>query len=171
MQPQEPLTPADLELERALGTLCPMGAGIDRDALMFRAGRQSLARGGQGWRISTVALTLALGASILFNAWQGSKPMEQVVVQPTAQQQQTAEPIVYLPSPSPEVPRIAQDNYLKLRSEVLAKGLDALPPPQYSQGPSEAPEQLKAFPGLPSNPPVERTPSLFTRFFNMGEGT
>ena len=59
MQEPTPLTPAELELEAALGSLRPAPPGIDRDRLMFSAGRASVRNPVRRWPAASAALAAA----------------------------------------------------------------------------------------------------------------
>ena len=124
------LTPAEMELETALGGLQPVAVAIERDRLMYRAGQSSARRRNLAWPILSVALALLLGASLLHQP----EPQPQTV---------EVETLVYVPVPAPSTqPAIhmsaqtvrpdpyqlqAQANYVRLRDKVLTEGLDALP--------------------------------------------
>ncbi|MHC4444545.1 MAG: hypothetical protein ACYTF1_18215 [Planctomycetota bacterium] len=64
MQKQEGLTPAEQELENALGRLRPAEVSIDRDRMMFRAGQRSIRRGMRVWQGVAAILVVGLGLSL-----------------------------------------------------------------------------------------------------------
>jgi hypothetical protein len=116
-------TPGELKaLESGLRGLVPAVA-LDRDALMFRAGQESMRRGRWTWPTLAAAswlLTVALGSLLATRA-----PVEHVVYVevPKAEPAPVAAP---LPRPAPVVEPSA---YLKMRYQVLHDGVDSLPPP------------------------------------------
>jgi hypothetical protein len=124
------LTPAELELESALGGLRPAAVAVERDRLMYRAGQSSARRRNLAWPILSIALALMLGVSLLH--------------QPEAQEQTVeVEKLVYIKEAEPPTQSVlqaaiqgaqpdpyqleAQANYVKLRDKVLTEGLDVLP--------------------------------------------
>lgn len=130
MNNENGLTPAELELEAALGGLQPMAVTIERDRLMYRAGQSSARRRNLAWPILSIALALMLGVSLLH--------------QPEAQEQTVeVEKLVYIKEAEPPTQSVlqaaiqgaqpdpyqleAQANYVKLRDKVLTEGLDVLP--------------------------------------------
>ncbi|HUT57924.1 MAG TPA: hypothetical protein VNA25_08750 [Phycisphaerae bacterium] len=123
MQGQDELTPADRELESALGGLRPAGAGIDRGELMFRLGRASARRRSVWWQGLAGALAAALVASLI--ARPAPREVERIVhvpiVQPAEPGQTHSPVLVATASAMPE------DAYLNVRRRVLEMGLDALP--------------------------------------------
>jgi hypothetical protein len=120
--------------QAALARLTPMPEGINITQLMFHAGRLAAPRRSWAWPCAAAAstlLALSLGAALLFRPV--PQPAERIV--------QVLVPTPAAPDPQPERPIPATDetpmtrpiagngDYLQLRREVLAKGLDALPPP------------------------------------------
>lgn len=114
-----------IDLERALLALAPTPPALDRDRLLYEAGRRAARRRGRVWPAATAALTLlalALGGVL--------------VLRPTPP---PAERIVYIPTPAvppestlaPEArpPTADPGGYFQLRDQLLARGLDALPAP------------------------------------------
>jgi hypothetical protein len=111
-------------LEAALAELAPRSATIDRDQLMFQAGRRAARR--NGWLVPGVAAVLASAATVsavlLFY-----HPEPQIVRLPLTK--------VAPPASSPSHIASANDSWLqcveglRLRNEVLQSGLDALPKP------------------------------------------
>ncbi len=152
---QERLTPAEEELEAALRSLRPAAAAIERDRLMFQAGRATVRRSGRAWLGAVAVLAAALGASLLH------RPQPRIV-----------ERIVRVQTPAtPTVAGAAfasagqtdwtgQGRYLRLRERLLAEGLDALPAPAEVATP-ERPERLEDLLGLPrGSSPGPRIPSI-----------
>ena len=144
---EERLTPAESELESALRSLRPARAAIDRDRLMFQAGRASARRGGRVWLGATMALAAALGVSLVVRP--GPREVVRIV---------RVEPQPTRPKAAPSLPMIyafvgpadwrGRGQYLKLRQEVLEKGLDALPEPETTAAP-EPREDLEKRLGIP----------------------
>ena len=64
MHKEEDLTPAERELESALGRLKPAASTLDRDELMFNAGRLAAGRA-RPWQIFSVVLMALLLCSVL----------------------------------------------------------------------------------------------------------
>lgn len=144
---EEQLTPAEAELEAALRSLRPARAAIDRDRLMFRAGRASARRGGRIWLGTAVILGAALGLSLAFRP--GPQEVVRVVEvqrEPDPARPPAAPPLTHALARS--VDWSGRGQYLRLRREVLAKGLDALPEPETTAAP-ELPENLERLLGTP----------------------
>ena len=132
----EPLDrPEMTALEASLGKLAPCPAALDRDRLLFEAGRAS-ARPGRLWQGAAAAASLTAAALALLLVL---RPAPVTVVEPR---------VVYVherpaPQPAPEDPAtppaevataddeapVPQTEYLRRRQEVLRWGVDMLPPP------------------------------------------
>jgi hypothetical protein len=116
-------TPELSELEAALGGLSPRPASVDRDALLYRAGR---AAGARPWRRATAISTLfALALA-------GVLVTRPVVERPVPVPAPTAPDVDSLTSPDVEsVPshggREGPSLYLQMQEQVLSRGLDGLP--------------------------------------------
>jgi hypothetical protein len=135
--PQQP-DPLDInELECALKTLRP-AARLDRDQLLFEAGRASVRRGWfwQTWSAATTAAACVLAAMLLLRGT--PEPIEKVIVvqvpQPPAAgttEPESRSPLAALPTvePGPEVSGAAALSYWQLRDKVLRWGIDSLPAP------------------------------------------
>lgn len=128
MSNSEFLTPAERELEAALGDLAPAGGGIDRDRFLYEAGRTSARRSLHFWRAGTAAMTLALLAAL---AWQPRPKAAQPVVQAPEQTAPDITPVMARSTtPSPETRASLQwdeNSYLVVQRRVLQLGIDALP--------------------------------------------
>jgi len=119
--------------ERTLKSLSPAPAAMDRDVLMFQAGRASARRNGWRWPVATAVL--ASTAIVFALLWQ-QRPAVVIVDRPVPQ---IVERIVYKPAPerepepftavgnSPEPGPVVQTGYVRLRNDVLRWGMDALP--------------------------------------------
>jgi hypothetical protein len=125
----EPLNPDLSALEASLRTLAPTPAAVDRDRLMYAAGRASAPRA-WAWPLAAVTSTLAacvLGVLLLLRP--ESRPAERIVYVP-------------VPAPSPEQPTVepastpeeaapswlAPSRSRRLEEQILRWDLDALPP-------------------------------------------
>jgi hypothetical protein len=130
----EPTHDAELAaLQAALTRLAPAPDGINLARLLFRAGEASAARRGWAWVCATAAslmLAAALGGLLLFRP--GPQPVERTVFVQVERPKPPAEP------PTPGTPAATpagtdrpsgEGDYLSLRRQVLAHGVDALPPP------------------------------------------
>ncbi len=156
MQDEQTLTPAEQELASALGGLVPAAAGIDRDRMMFQAGRASARRRGYVWQGATAALAFALGLSVI--GLPAPRQVERIVY--------VTKEVPGLPGEhwaSADSPRRASDlsqvegSYLELRNEVLARGLDALSAFYARAGGSrKTPESLEPSGGTPKQTPYWR---------------
>jgi len=117
------------ELEAALRRLRPVAAGVDRDELMFNAGR-AVAGTHAGLHLTATVLVAVFAAFAgAGTVWVTARPSQQAVVQAPAEK--LALRIVEL---SPSFPSAKETeswtgpgDYIKLRDRVLAEGLDALP--------------------------------------------
>ncbi len=126
-------------LQAALARLAPAPDGIDIGRLLFRAGQASVPRRNWAWPCATAAsalLAVALGAALVFRP----APQPEVHIVKVKEYVPAAPPERHdtEPPPPPSGARgVASDtehlrgdsDYLQLRREVLARGVDALPPP------------------------------------------
>ena len=123
MSAQEPLKPDLAAVEAALASLAPRPATLNRDWVMFLAGRAAAAQSGRRWTrwlwpcatAASLLLALALGV-------RGQRPSA-----PAHQAPQVGASAAPAARPGPHT-------YLKLREVVLARGVDALPEPTVSSG-------------------------------------
>lgn len=144
---EERLTPAESELESALRSLRPARAAIDRDRLMFQAGRASARRGGRVWLGATMALAAALGVSLVVRP--GPREVVRIVrVEAEAPKPEVTPARSFIAARAIRAGRLGRGEYLRLREEVLAKGLDALPQPETTAAP-EPREDLEKLLGIP----------------------
>jgi hypothetical protein len=151
--------------ERALATLTPAASGVDRDQLMFLAGRASVEaagtprRGGRLWPAAAMMSTVAAGVlAVLLTVEVRRQPPRTPIA---ADQREPAEkPILdenvnegpgksaVQPTPG-EVDlqtlalatseRWRQSNYVQLQQLALAHGVEALPLPVHTGSSSPAP--------------------------------
>jgi len=126
MQDEESITAAERELASALGRLRPERGTIDRDEVMFRAGRASARRRGHYWQGATALLVCGLGVSLFTRP--APREIERIVT--------VAAPGPVLEDDSPTDVAVRDwrrgvrqhhAEYLRLRQAVLARGIDALP--------------------------------------------
>jgi len=138
IDPSHEELPRELKaLEAALGGLKPAAGAIDRDRLMYLAGRASVERGRGlarfGWPLATAALgviSVTLGGRL----YMVSERPEQVAQDQRAQaveDQQIAGSLLPRESVALAVPRVqtagSSLDYIQLRSAVLSGGVDSLP--------------------------------------------
>ena len=163
MQDRENLTAADEELVEALTQLHPVQASVDREQLMFRAGQISTRRGRRAWQCTTVLVAVALGVSLLVRL-ESPEPGKTVRM---AAERPAVVPLVVEWSVESSV--AGDGAYLKLRNEVLEKGLDALPEPAISSGNGED-QDWRELLGQPIGRKNKHT-SLWRNLFSTGDGT
>jgi hypothetical protein len=128
--------------QSALARLQPAPEGINLARLLFRAGQLSASRRSWAWPCITAASLIwaaALGALLLFRP--APQPTERIVTiyipfpTPLLQPEPSVPSIDETPVPPPPVFSVSEEkegsggDYLQLRRQVLAHGLDALPPP------------------------------------------
>lgn len=115
MYEEENLTPAEQALESALGQLKPSTNMMNRDKLMFNAGRASVGRK-QPWQILSGALTILLLCSVIIRPNLTTRTIEQKPLQIAQSQNEPAK----VESPDSLA-------YPKLRENIIKHGMDALP--------------------------------------------
>src|SRR5262249_25175621 len=134
--------PALTALEAALAALRPAPDALERDTLMYQAGRASVRRPGWLWPGATAMLAVAL-AGVL--AWRPTKVEERVVIVPT-----TAERSDHPGYDTVSLPEPPRDGYLRLRQRVLRDGVEALTapngPPQQTNPAGPPAPLLRAIP-------------------------
>jgi hypothetical protein len=152
------------DLERALGAFRPAAARLDRDRLMFEAGRRSAAAPARSrWAWPAVAASLAavaLGQAAALNRRSDPTVVERVVFVPRpADSAEPARPTALSvpvaadsderrPEPPPE------NRYLQISRQVERYGLDGLPDPTPLLTLSAGGEALPGF--SPNSPDVLR---------------
>jgi hypothetical protein len=152
MQDQQPLNPAEQELEAALRELRPVSAGIDRDAVLFKAGYQSALRQMRVWQSVAGALAASLLISFIMPAFHTSREQSASVTDAPSHVSQAAvalepleveitgvQPVTagwfgvldWMLRPGDVTPAVAAraNDYLSVRQAVLTHGLDALRTP------------------------------------------
>ncbi|HEY7326730.1 MAG TPA: hypothetical protein VH592_03760 [Gemmataceae bacterium] len=124
--------------QNALAHLSPSPEGVNISRLLFRAGQLSAPRPSRAWPSITAAslmLAVALGSMFLFRP--APEPTERIVTvyvpaPPLPMPQAELSPSSTGETPMPDTTPVTgggDSDYLRLRREVLAHGLDALPPP------------------------------------------
>ena len=122
--PEGPLS----DLERRLGQWRPLPGSLDRDRMLFDAGRAA-ARAESGGRLGgALAASFALvavGLGGLLVRERGHRHALEVTLV-----ERTREPVIVEPVPPmlPAPPELAPDSYLVLTRRILTTGLDDLPP-------------------------------------------
>lgn len=140
--------------ERALASFTPAAPAIDRDRLMFLAGRASVEGVGAGpglpaarrraawlWPAATAVLAATSLSLALMLAWRSPSPVivyrDRTLPPPAVPLPQPSEPapveqtLVFAP-PTERNPREPSGAYLKTRDVALRMGLDALGSPPHS---------------------------------------
>lgn len=103
-----------------LQSLRPTRPGIDRDRLLYEAGRRA-ARGRRGWQVATLLACLTAGATGLAWHWAPAEVREAVVYVPTV----SATLMARESAPDP----LTAGMYPELRETALRTG-GAVPPPE-----------------------------------------
>jgi hypothetical protein len=118
--------PEMTSLEAALAELAPRSAGINRDQLMYQAGRSAARR--NGWLAPGIAAVLASAATVAA-VLLVHHPEPQIVRVPATNR-------AVQPSPRPNTALAVNDirweeraDALRLRNEILDRGVEALPAP------------------------------------------
>lgn len=120
MYKEEGLSPAAMALESALGQLKPTANRLNRDELMFNAGRA--AAGGKGpWQMLSGVVTVLLLCSVLIQV--GSNESAEGPSVPVMARYE----MPHSPSRSAQFKSGGSMEYATLRRDVLQRGLDALP--------------------------------------------
>jgi hypothetical protein len=124
MSDEEPLNAADRELEAALGGLHPQPAAIDRDRMMFEAGRRTVRHRPIAWQVVSGALAAALVISISLH--REPREVERVVYVTSPSREVAPEPVaVAVDAGARRGEPAAEGSYLALR-ELLLEGSDAV---------------------------------------------
>jgi hypothetical protein len=146
--PDETPDPGLNEFTRALTAVAPNPGRLDRDALLFAAGRAAEARRGRVWKASTTLLTLVctgLGATLAFRAPAVIEvPRVVIVSAPDRKPPAPAPPAEIPPLPSRDSLQADWAEGMRQRDSILQGGVAALtsPPP--------------VWPGLPDRTPIDR---------------
>ena len=121
MQDANRLTPAEREMEEALRQIQPLPMQMDRDRLMFEAGRRSMRRNLIAWRATAAVLVAGVGL-LLFVRVQPGAPAEGR----PGDLQETVSMVSREPDRAATFTGHADRNYLNLRTRLLTEGPDAL---------------------------------------------
>ena len=132
MYNEENLTPAERELESALGQLKPIANTLKRDVLMFNAGRATAGKK-RPWQIFSGMLTVLLLCSVLIRP--DSNGVRSFSSGPEPSEFQMTQ-MLYQPVQAESPGSLA---YPMLRENIVRYGLDAL---RFQQGTSRS-EPLK----------------------------
>lgn len=167
-EPTHAMNPADRELEDALRTLTPSEPRIDRDALMFRLGRESVRPSCARWRFAAAAMLLFAVGSLTLHVSAPSAPMTTIAPDRMAEYQNAIEiapPMMNQPYTPPTARLIGistrptpVNDYLHMRNMVLTYGVDVLPEPVARGGglPSDDLDELIERPAAQALPPFWR---------------
>jgi hypothetical protein len=139
--------------EASLAALVPIPAALDRDRLMFQAGRAAPAGFHWGWPAATgilaavaaaLALVMILRPPVVTETVVVRSPVESAPAPPpskTAPELSEGPEIVALAPPAGQAESLAPAGYLRLQEQILHWGLDALPSGPLT-APAEAPLTL-----------------------------
>jgi hypothetical protein len=125
------LKPAEEELAAALGALAPAEPNINRDRMLFLAGRAAERKSAGLWRGVSAGLAACLVAALSVQAWWSADrwtPTTIEPVRPVATVKITAPPPQLISSPAPALTARLEGSYVQLRNAVLTRGMEALPP-------------------------------------------
>jgi len=146
----EPIDPGLNEVASALGALRPNPPALDRDRLLFRAGRASAPRPWLSWltAAASTAAAVVLAALLVFQT--APPPVEHVVVvrdqvpaPPAPPKQDEAPPPPATAEASPPPYPWPSTPYQRLEDNVLRWGLDGVPqPPPAAEGPPDTRDSL-----------------------------
>jgi hypothetical protein len=120
MHKEEDLTPAERELECALGRLTPTANTLSRDGLMFNAGRAAAGKN-RPWQMFSGVLMVLLLCSVLIR-FDVHEPLESSPAGEPRQYRMAQS--VYRPVQTQSSAQLA---YPTLRKNIVQHGLDALP--------------------------------------------
>jgi len=136
--------PRDPELravEAALAGLIP-AASVNRDRLLFEAGRRSAARG-RAWPLATLGFAVLSAVLALYRPEPPARVVEHVTYVPVPAAsssevvEKAPEPLVPERAPAVTESYVSGNEYLRQRDQVLRWGADALSaPPPAPAGPS-----------------------------------
>jgi hypothetical protein len=141
-----PLNASELDLERQLRRLSPARHGIDRDALMFQAGRHSTSRPLRQWRAVSLAFALTTATLAVTHLDLRSGDPALTTAESTGGEK--------LAAVEPAAPRAAQASKIwtedrwpapggpemfRLRERLLTDGLDGLPASGYAAPSTDLP--------------------------------
>jgi hypothetical protein len=117
------LDPQDRELEQSLAKLRPSPGGIEVEELCFRAGFAAGRKGINVWRGVTAAVVILCGGMFVVRPSPGPVVVDRVA----SVQHEIARPEIGTAVQDQYLTAANDGAYLRLRSEVLEKGVNALP--------------------------------------------
>jgi hypothetical protein len=136
--PTPGLPPELIEIEAALGSLAPTRGRLDRDRLMYQAGRASNGTspsGRRGWIAAAVLGLVAAGEGGLLARQPSERVVERlIVVHEPAASLAVSVPVARPSIPDPRPLEAAPVGRDRLAWQVLRYGLDGLPTPGPSAG-------------------------------------
>lgn len=127
MRNDDGITPQQRELEAALASLTPAPASLDRDRLMFAAGRVSVRHRTYLWQGMAAMLAVLLTVSVVAERRPAEGPSHLEVVARTPAPEV---PLGVASLPTEPVDRQEAEafrQYMRTRRAVLDRGVDALP--------------------------------------------
>ncbi|MFO0954801.1 MAG: hypothetical protein U0835_27295 [Isosphaeraceae bacterium] len=146
--PHDPGLKVD-DVESLLGSLAPSKSGIDRDRVMFLAGRASARPAPQrGWKALAAGLALlASGEAALLARGREPQVIERLVVvrEPAAPAAETPLAVAPIPPPPDDALAFGATAHARLAGQVIRYGLDGLPPPAFPSR-AEAEDQPRPLP-------------------------
>ncbi len=126
MRNEDGMTPLEQELEAALGGLRPAPSGLNRDGLMFEAGRTTQRRH-RFWQGLSATLAVLLAVSVVSR----SRPVaSQSTPKTIARARANKTPAAVPYSQTEQVDRRASEafrQYVNIRQAVINRGVEALP--------------------------------------------
>ncbi len=156
--------------DRVSDVQVPQVAGmyVNRDLLMFRAGRVSVRHRSRPWQAAAAVLVVALGASVAMQSLQ--RPSQRDVYVTVEKDRPEPVHVAYADTSfTTWQPHPGEPSYPMLRDEVLRRGLDALPEPQFSATETEPDELLENLLGRPRRRPQPDRPHGFWNLLRMGD--
>lgn len=129
MSQQDHLTPAEEELAAALGALAPARPTIDRDRMLYLSGRAAGRRTARLWQGTSAALAACLLIAVAVPAWGPTGP-DADMAGPRDRSAEVPSARVGLTDVAPAFAAAGpfDGSYVRLRNDVLARGIEALPP-------------------------------------------
>ncbi|MHC4716096.1 MAG: hypothetical protein ACYS5V_03945 [Planctomycetota bacterium] len=162
MQNHERLTPGERELERTLAACNPSATCIDRDRLLYQAGRAAGRRHRWIWQGAAAAATVVLAVSLAVRP--EPREIERIVLVPVE-----SPGAVSVADLDPEAARdrwAEHARYAAVRNELLAGELEALPALPHAVGATRRPPTLHDLLGTrPPEPPASPLARLGTILF------
>ena len=168
MQDHERLTAAQQELAAALASLKATVPSIDRGEVMYRAGLAAGRRGCRRLAVAATVLGVVLGGAVAALTVYRPQTTERIAGVPqTTVETHQARRVEPWPMPlTPLDPDAGQ--YLRLRREVLARGLAGLPEESFGGGSSETYEEYRQLLKPPATQPPGGPLKLW-RLFHRGD--